>query len=234
MTNRKTIVKRISNLIIVKSDCKLKIIDLASFKLNEQDVKGKFKILKKISENPLEILKLKGSKKINLILLILYEENVKNSNISAKNFDISAKNCKMTSIQSLIYKLLIKKKKTWKKIEKANKDLAESLKLQFNRKSNKKSKSVQSLDLNTKESYFSNELYGSMISCILNDKKEGKILPSHPFYPEIDVYNDYLLSLHDISTFDTNLLKREFTTINERGIRDFVKRKLEEANCDFQ
>lgn len=70
--------------------------------------------------------------------------------------------------------------------------------------------------------------YAEMIERVLVDSTLGKIASGSPLFPEICLYNDYLLARDDIDFFDWGLFKRRFTTLNERGVRDYVKRKLEE------
>lgn len=74
--------------------------------------------------------------------------------------------------------------------------------------------------------------YDEMIEGVLADSTFGKIASGSPFFPEICLHNDYLLARDDIDFFDWELLKQRFTTLNERGVRDYVRRKLEEKSFE--
>lgn len=227
MFYKKTTIKRLANLIIVANNGKLSFINLHKKKSLNCKVKSEFESLEKISKNILEILKIRGSKKLNLLLLMLINENRDQVNESISKL-------KKNREQRIIWKLLNQDKEAWAKLQKYNIEIAEALKLAIEHSNTKNKQIIDSWqDLQDDDSLSLEKfpkLYNSMLEVVLNDESKGIMLPYSPFYPEISLYNDYLLSLCEIGVFNKNLLNREFTTINERGIRDFVKRKLENSS----
>lgn len=226
LIRRKTIAIRLSSGIIVRTCKNIKFISTEYSKVDEKGGGGVLKVIEKITKDSLEILKIKGSKKVNLLLFMLLNEKDKDDVISA------IKGLKKTSPQAFIYKLLKNSKKAWNKLKIKNEILDNRLKILIEDKSKAgvvKKQTEISKTLPSMEFIYEKFscLYDSMIKAVLSNKTSGKSLPSSQFYPEICVYNDYLLSTHDILSFNSELLDRQFTTINERGIRDFVKRKIE-------
>lgn len=220
-----TIVISIGNRIVILNRGKISIIRPSVHSSVKKYFNIKLRTLEKISKDVYKILKLKGNKKVNLLLLMLLNENTTVINSTIKTLNKSKE-------QNVVWKLLNNNKDCWYHLKKANYILANSLKMSFESNFRDRNSNFQQFDglsiLFGIEKF--SKLYSSMIDCVINNRSKGVMLPSNPFYPEIDLYNDYLLSLNDIESINVKLLNKSFTTINERGIRDFIKRKLEESS----
>jgi hypothetical protein len=174
-------------------------------------------MIEKIIKNNLKILNLKGCKKANILLLMLFKNEKDDDLID------SLKQLKLEKDQKFIFKLLQNDQKAWNKLEEG--EIKQQLTAFLNHTASVKELDKKS-DLINFKTFF--KRYEEMIRSVLNDRINGMLMPTHPYYPEIDLLNDYLLSLNDLSCFNSELLKRDFVTVNERGIRDYIKRKLEE------
>jgi hypothetical protein len=190
---RKTIVLRLSNKIIIKSSKNNKMIE-------------------KIIKNNLKILNLKGCKKANILLLMLFKNEKDDDLID------SLKQLKLEKDQKFIFKLLQNDQKAWNKLEEG--EIKQQLTASLNHTAGVKQLDKKS-DLINFKTFF--KRYEEMIRSVLNDRINNMLMSTHPYYPEIDFLNDYLLSLNDLSCFNSELLKRDFVTVNERGIRDYIK-----------
>ena len=190
---RKTIVLRLSNKIIIKSSKNNKMIE-------------------KIIKNNLKILNLKGCKKANILLLMLFKNEKDDDLID------SLKQLKLEKDQKFIFKLLQNDQKAWNKLEEG--EIKQQLTAFLNHTASVKELDKKS-DLINFKTFF--KRYEEMIRSVLNDRINNMLMSTHPYYPEIDFLNDYLLSLNDLSCFNSELLKRDFVTVNERGIRDYIK-----------
>lgn len=71
--------------------------------------------------------------------------------------------------------------------------------------------------------------YETFIEKILHDQPSSILFENKIFYPELMLYNDLILSNYDYSFIDLQLFANTFTTLNERGVRDYMKRKLEKS-----
>nr|AGE95572.1 hypothetical protein ECU02_1310 [Encephalitozoon cuniculi] len=73
--------------------------------------------------------------------------------------------------------------------------------------------------------------YGKMLDLILYDRLESSVEEcriDHPFYNEVALFNSFVKCKDDILHFDRKALEKDvFHTINERGIRDFITKKVE-------
>lgn len=81
--------------------------------------------------------------------------------------------------------------------------------------------SKPSSDLDTKM-----RAYSSMIQCIRNNETPTALCEEIPFYNEISLINDFVLSCGDPNYFDFNLLKIDCRTPNEVLVRQFVVERI--------
>ncbi len=169
-------------------------------------------MIEKIIKNNLKILNLKGCKKANILLLMLFKNEKDDDLID------SLKQLKLEKDQKFIFKLLQNDQKAWNKLEEG--EIKQQLTASLNHTAGVKQLDKKS-DLINFKTFF--KRYEEMIRSVLNDRINNMLMSTHPYYPEIDFLNDYLLSLNDLSCFNSELLKRDFVTVNERGIRDYIK-----------
>lgn len=74
------------------------------------------------------------------------------------------------------------------------------------------------------------ENYKKAIEQVKNDKIGEELFASAPFYEELDILNDFILSKDNLSFFDFDLLNKTFYTENEQLIYKFIKEKLRNMN----
>jgi hypothetical protein len=74
--------------------------------------------------------------------------------------------------------------------------------------------------------------YKKMINGILNNQETSSLIENIPFCNVINLYNDFVITKDELKYFDTSLFDCNYSTVNERGIRDFIKRKIEEQEYE--
>lgn len=213
----------------------------------EQKNASSFRFLKKVMKTPIKALKFSGSKKINILIVLALKEYSSFPDIFIKSFENilenNAKNTiKIGKMQKKILKLFIGDKKAIKSLLYKNPRVFLEFIQNFNIKNlncfryeinilkagkiNNKSKAIHHsfcLENSMKPGIPSHE-YQSIIDNINEDKICENFIDASEFYPEILLYNSFLLSKLDPAFFETDLFKREFVTKNEILILNYVKK----------
>lgn len=273
---RKTIVKKISSLYILVSDKAMRVQEVKlkiclGHSLYHKSLKGKLRsssFLTKILENPERILETKGSRKVNLILYLVFLKQADSADLRP------LKRITCSKQQKTLYGLLSFGRKAWSKllrkypesfvqlheylqfedaisrdshldgmsdtmeILRSGRALVHMLKHAQGERFKDGLPRIVALHRDFCEVQGPNYIskfgqdYVEMVEGVLRDRVSGKMVPGSSFFPEIRLYNDYLLARDDPDFFDQSLFRQRFTTLNERGIRDYVKRKLEEKTYE--
>ncbi|ELA41615.1 uncharacterized protein VICG_01363 [Vittaforma corneae ATCC 50505] len=259
------LVKRVGCNVILCTKNALKIITLRPVQDShhklihtyERDSSSSFKTLRRILKDPKKALKLRGSKKVNLIMLLAIRESNNVPGAFAGVFeDIligRSQDTKLGTAQKKILKLLTKNSKLLKKLLYKNPRVFLDFIKIFNiknlsgfekeikilrevEKHANKSRDHYGLPLrlhcdfcleNTNSTLIFFDEYQKMIDGIRRRKPYNSLIKESEFYPEIMLYNDFMLSKVNQEFFDRELLNRSFVTDNEILVRNYVKRQVQ-------
>lgn len=258
----KTIVKKVRNKYIIAYNSSISVKS-PIFKENEYQKllhefgyrhKSPISFINNFIKNPLDILALEGSKKINILLFMAF--------IGEKilpNFD------SLKISQNVLFNLLKFKKEEWTslliydintfialenhlKVDVFEKlGLDEKIEVILDALDIRQIKR-QSLDLQKYQNFIKwlkiseNEFFKPKIKKYvniiddyknaINYLKKGRIgkrlFNIGPFHSELNILNDYILSRGNLDYFNEDLLNREFATNDEKIIVEFIKNKLKE------
>lgn len=287
---KKTVLlKRIGNLALLYTQGSLRLISLKIAKdphhrlihKYEKDPLPSFGFLGKLLKNPEKILKMKGSKRINLLIFLTLRENVslppelttgdlnlgnkmRNGDLELgnkmKNGDLhlGKKQCTLLklisgdpqTLEDLLHKSpglflmaieafnikntdMLKKEITILKEARRGLDVRANWLNGVNGESNLIHFSTLPMRIHADFCLFRPHLqrsfgdeYEKMIEGIKRDELSTSLIEESVFYPEVLLFNDFLLSRFDLDIFNKDLLKRKFTTKNEILVRNYIRKKI--------
>ena len=74
--------------------------------------------------------------------------------------------------------------------------------------------------------------YNKMIRDVKNDSVRNKLYEEMPFYPEINLINEYVITRDNEDFFDMKLLDMPYETENEKIVLDYIKKKLDKRRMN--
>lgn len=268
LQGRTVIVKRVGCNIILCTKKSLGLVPLRPVKDNihrlvhryEKGNSSSFGCLRKILKNPKKALKIRGSKKANLVILLAIREyniipdaftdvfegilnglpeSIRLGRTQKKILRLFSGDSEM--MRSLLYKnprlfLDFVRLFNGKNLDAFEKELGALREIERYKNSIRGDYSLPvrmhcdfCIENANSTATFSDE-YQKMIDGIKRRKPYGFLVRESCFYPEVVLYNDFMLSRIDRDFFDRELLNRSFVTKNEILVRNYIRRQMQKEN----
>lgn len=254
--------KRVGRTLFICGETGVKSVDLVPVKDHIHRLIHKYEgeqpetLLGKILKQPEEALRLRGSRRVNLLILMAVKEGPKLSNLLSGLFtDIingtQYANIKVGKKQRRLLKLFAQEKRSLRRLLKRSPRVFLEFMNAFNLDGRKLPAVVQALrdwqdykdglrdarsiemkihcefcTENVNKPVIFSEEYEAMIDNARRNKTTKFLMNESNFYPENLLYNELLTSRIGAGFFDKSVLERTFYTANEKLVKNFVKRRL--------